>query len=310
MPLPAAAQQVVLAALARQRQSSAEPVYTDLARLGPTLGLVGNRHMRRVATAAIGALGLRPTAGLVWRFGWQWWYQRSVDELLAYQADRLTPEWAQRHVLAPPRLPPAGSILLSVHQYNLPVAAARAVQLVDDLGVVSMIDPLPPAVGNAGTDAFLLAPGPRVGAVSRFYRRTFGERLYTPLVAARQGLELLQRGGSLIVLADFYGQVFGPILGKRIPVAQGPVWLARRSGRPIVPFALAPPRQPEEPWQLWCGEPIEPSPAAVAATLEAAIRRLPTTWMSWRGWHAAPGWRSAATADPSSHHRAAPLARP
>jgi hypothetical protein len=293
MPLPAAAQRVVLATLARQLESSAEPVYADLARLGATLGLVGNRHMRQVATAAVRALGRRPTAGVVWRFGWQWWYQRSVDELLAYQADRLTPEWAQQHVLAPPRLPPASSILLSVHQYNLPVAAARAVQLVDDLGVVSMIDPRPPAAANAGTDGFLLAPGPRARVLGRFYGRTFGGRLYTPMAAARQGLELLQRGGSLIVLADFYGQVFGPILGKRIPVAQGPVWLARRSGRPIVPFVLIPPRHPAQPWRLWCGEPIDPSPMAVAATLEAAIRRLPTTWMSWRGWHAAPAYPAA-----------------
>jgi len=294
MPLPAAAQRVVLATLTRQLASSAEPVYADLARLGATLGLVGNRHMRQVAAAAVRALGWQPTAGVVWRFGWQWWYQRSVDELLAYQADRLTPEWAERHVLAPARLPPAGSILLSVHQYNLPVAAARAVQLVADLGVVSMIDPRPPAAANAGTDGFLLPPGPRARILGRFYRRTFGERLYTPMVAARQGLELLRCGGSLIVLADFYGQVFGPLLGKRIPVAPGPVWLARRSGRPIVPFLLIPPPRLEQPWQLWCGEPIDPSPAVVAATLEAAIRRLPTTWMSWRGWHAAPVWRRAA----------------
>jgi len=294
MPLPAPAQQVVLAAFRRQLQASAEPVYADLARLGATVGLLGNRHMRQVAAAAVTALGRRPTAGAVWRFGWQWWYQRSVDELLAYQADRLTPAWARQHVLAPERLPPTGSILLSVHQYNLPVAAARAVQLVDDLGVVSMLDPRPPAAANAGTDAFLLAPGPRARRLGHFYTRIFGGRLYTPLVAARQGLELLQRGGSLIVLADFYGQVFGPILGKRIPVAQGPLWLARRSGRPIVPFVLIPPRRPEQPWQLWCGAPIDPTHAAVAAALEAAIRRLPTTWMSWRGWHAAPAWPRAA----------------
>lgn len=294
MPLPAAAQRVVLAVLARQQQSSAEPVYADLARLGATLGVLGNRHMTHVAAAAVTALGMRTTAAVVWRFAWQWWYQRSVDELLAYQADRLTPAWATRHVLAPERLPPPGSILLSIHQYNLPVAAARAVQLVSELGVVSMMDPQPTGADNAMADSFLLPSGPRARALARFYGQIFEERLYTPTAAARQGLQLLQRGGSLIVLADFYGRVFGSILGKRIPVAQGPVWLARRSGRPIVPFLLIPPRRPELPWQLWCGEPIEPSPTAVVATLEAAIRRLPSTWMSWRGWRSAPAWHGPA----------------
>jgi hypothetical protein len=287
MPLPVSAQQLVLAALSRQLHGRAGPVYADIARLGASLGVLGNRHMRRVAAAAVEALGETPTAGAVWRFGWQWWYQRSVDELIAYQADRLTPEWAERHVLAPLR-PPPSSILLSVHQFNLPVAAARAVQLVDDLGVVSVIDPLPPGGADVGTEDFLLPPKVRARALGRFYGRIFEGRIFSPTLAARRGLELLRRGGSLIVYPDFFGQAYGSILGRSVPVAHGALWLAHRSGRPIVPFLLIPPNRPTDQWRLWCGEPIHASSAAVVATLERCIRRLPTTWPYWRGWYAAP----------------------
>jgi hypothetical protein len=111
--------------------------------------------------------------------------------------------------------------------------------------------------------------------------------MFAPAVAARQGVELLRRGGSLIVLPDFSGDAVSPILGRSISIAQGPLWLARRTGRPIVPFALIPPRR-DRRWRLWCGEPIPATPKALASTLEGCIRRLPTTWAYWRGWHAAP----------------------
>jgi len=88
--------------------------------------MLGNGHMRKVAAAAVTALGLPATPGVIWRFAWDWWYQRTVDELISFQADRLTPEWVEAHVSAPDRLPPAGSILVSIHQYNLPIAATRS----------------------------------------------------------------------------------------------------------------------------------------------------------------------------------------
>jgi hypothetical protein len=287
MPLPVSVRQLVLAALSKQLRGRAGPVYADIARLAASVGVLGNQHMRRVAAAAVEALGETPTASAVWRFGWQWWYHRSVDELIAYEADRLTPEWAERHVWAAVR-PPPSSILLSVHQFNLPVAAARAVQLVNDLGVVSVIDPLPPGGADVGTEDFLLPPKVRARSLGRFYGRIFEGRIFSPAVAARRGLELLQRGGSLIVYPDFFGRAHGSILGRSVPVAQGALWLAHHSGRPIVPFLLIPPNRPTDQWRLWCGEPIHPSPAAVVATLERCIRRLPTTWPYWRGWYAAP----------------------
>jgi hypothetical protein len=248
--------------------------------------------MRQVATAAVTALGYSPTPGSVWRFAWDWWYQRSADELIAFQSDRLTPHWAAENVLAPAQLPPAGSILLSMHQYNLAVAAARAVQLVDALGVVSVIDVVGTQAEAEATaaDGFLLPRGARERALAEFYARTFGSRLYPPTMAARRGLDLLRRGGSLIVLPEFYGDVCGPILGRAISVAPGATWLSQHSGRPIVPFLLHPPRRSREKWRLWCGAPIEASYEAIVATLEWCIRRMPSSWPYWRGWYAAPAW--------------------
>jgi len=91
MQIPAAARRAVLALLSRQLTSSSDLVYVNLARLGATLGVLGNRRMREVATDAIAALGYSAAPGVVRRFAWNWWYQRSVDELIAFQADRLTP---------------------------------------------------------------------------------------------------------------------------------------------------------------------------------------------------------------------------
>jgi len=115
----------------------------------------------------------------------------AVDELMAYQAHRLTPKWAAEHVIGPDRPPPESSILVSIHQYNLPVAAARAVQLVRDLGVVSVIDLATPAEVYAATDGYLLPPGERGRAAGHFYGRVLEGRIFAPAVAARQGVELL-----------------------------------------------------------------------------------------------------------------------
>jgi hypothetical protein len=177
-----------------------------------------------------------------------------------------------------------------MHQFNLAVAAARAVQLVHELGVVSVLD-LAPADQRVATDGFLVPPNERLGSLGSFYSRTFDGRMYPPSVAGRRGLELLRRGGSLIVLPELFGDVCGPILGRSISVAQGPVWLAQSAPAPIVPFLLVPPDRRTAVWRLWCGEPLEPSHQAIVATLDRQIRRAPTTWPYWRGWYAAPPWR-------------------
>jgi hypothetical protein len=133
-----------------------------------------------------------------------------------------------------------------------------------------------------------LSIGQRVGSWSRFARRVFGPRTFLPSVAARRGLELLQRGGSLIVLADFFGQTPGCVLGKQLFVPAGVVWWAEQAQRPIVPFMLEPSRSSQSRWRLWCGTPIEPTMPAVTQAVEDCIRRSPTLWRGWPAWAAAP----------------------
>jgi hypothetical protein len=304
MPVPKAAQRLALSALSPWLQASTDPVYTGAARIGATVGILANRRMRQILAVAADSVGAVTTRQTAWRFGWDWWYQRTVDEVLTYQADRLTPEWAARHVLAPDRLPPESCVLVSIHQFNQHVAAASAVTLVNDLGLVSMVEPPPQSEPELGEGRLLLDRRDRSRAISRFHDRVFGERVFSPSVAARRGLELLQRGGSLIVLADFFGKDFASLVGKCIPVANGPIWWAERAGRPIVPFLLYPPHRAERRWRLWCGEPIPTNRTALVSTLEDCIRRLPTTWVSWRGWDAAPAWGSAAASSPGTRQSA------
>src|SRR5262249_6136386 len=118
-----------------------------------------------------------------------------------------------------------------------------------------------------------------------FTRRVFGPRVYLPSTAARGGLELLRNGGYLVVLADFYGTHMHCLFGREIPVATGPIWWAQRSGRPIVPYLVYPPRGRRDRWHLRYGDPIPPTRTAIAGAVEDSIRSIPASWMSWRGWY-------------------------
>jgi hypothetical protein len=185
-------------------------------------------------------------------------------------------------------MPADGCILLSVHQFNQRVGFARLSMAVHELGAVSMFElrmegePDPPTIERVPDTE------PRDRARSRFARWVFGERIYSPPFAARGGLELLRRGGSLIVLSDFLGRDLACVLGRQIPVPNGAVWLAQRSGRAIVPFVLSPQTRRPQFWQLWCGEPIAPTRPALIAALEECIRRSPTSWTGWPAWYEAP----------------------
>jgi hypothetical protein len=268
-------------------QTSDGPVFADVASIGAWLGLLGSRKMRQAGGAAVAALGAPATMGRVWDFTWRWWYQRSVDELLSYQIERLTVDWATQHVTTHGSLPRGGCVLVSIHQFNQHVAVARASALEPDLGLISMLEPEDQVDDQLPREDFLVPRGIRLARLTRFYAEAFGGRIFKPSVAARGGLELLSQGGSLIVLPDFFGERHGQILGRSIPVADGPIWWANRSGRPMVPFCLAPPRDAEQAWQLIIGEPVPGTREALVAAVESTIRRAPTTWMSWRGWHAA-----------------------
>jgi len=264
-------------------------VRNALAGLAAAGAVLGNGRMRAILRTAIEALGSELTPQTVSHFTWEWWRQRALDDLLTYHADCLTTDWAERHVTVPARPVPQNCIFVSVHQFNLHVAAVRAAALVNELGLVSMVERRQHAPPDGGTaPGFLLDPAQRSRAMSRFQARVFGKRTYPPSVAARQGLELLQRGGSLIVLPDFFGDSSGTMLGKSIPVSDGPIWWAQHTGCPIVPFVLYPPCQQEPRWRLWWDEPIPANRTALTAALVNCIRRAPTTWFSWRGWYTAP----------------------
>ena len=156
-----------------------------------------------------------------------------VDEILSYQIDRMTRAWVRERVsLSDPPLPQGGAILLSIHQWNQRLAFARLADVTTELGW-----------SRCGGRPRLTIRGWRVrrvstlrtaaswhsvGPASRSSARGCFRRAWQPGVVSK----LLNAGGSLIVLADFYGQSLTPILGHLIPVADGVAWLAEQSGPP------------------------------------------------------------------------------
>jgi hypothetical protein len=279
---------LVLAGLSVRLQLSSEPAFTNLAQFGALAGVIGGRRMRQVIRGALRARGSDPTSAATRQFAWSWWYQRSASSVLSYQADRVTPSWAERHVAALESLPSGGCVLVAVHQFNQRVAFARLTRLVAQLGCVSMFEPLAESDPRLNTTGFGIDARSKVRAASRYCHQVFGTRMFPPRTAARPGLELLRRGGSLVVLSDFFGREPIDVLGKRLFVPRGALWWAAQSGRPIVPFALSPGADERQKWQLWCGEPIPATLTALGDALEQCIRRSPTAWTGWPAWYAAP----------------------
>ncbi len=275
---------LVRAALSARLSIGDETVYADVAQLGAFAGLIGGARMRNVAAAAVQTLESSPTTLATWRFAWNWWYQRAACGALAYQAARLDSGWAERHIAAPDSLPGDGCVLISVHHFNQRLAFARLSSCVTELGAVSMFEPLAESDPQISKTDFAASAQARLRSRSRFSHEVFGPRLYQPGTAARQGLELLRHGGSLIVLSDFLGREPARLLGKRWLLPPGPMWFAEQSGRPIVPFVLSPTRDHDRPWQLWCGEPIAPTLVALSAALEECVRGWPTAWSGWPAW--------------------------
>jgi hypothetical protein len=282
-----------MTALSARLHWTSEPDRLDVARLGALACLIGRARMRKVAAAAVRALGASPTRTDTWAFAWHWWYQRATWGGLAYQADQLTPAWAERHVeVVPASLPDGGCILISIHHFQQRLAFARLSTLVEELGGVSRFEPLPPSDPDLTRTSLGVDAQARLRARSRFAHQVFGPRVYSPRTAPRRGLELLRRGGSLIVLSDFFGRQPVCVLGKRMLVPLGPLWWAAQSGRPIVPFVLSPTSGERHRWRLWCGQPIAPKPTELAGALEECIRRSPTAWTGWQPWYEAPDFAS------------------
>jgi hypothetical protein len=261
-----------------------------LARACAIVGSLSDFRMRQVAAAALCALGSDPGRAATWRFAWTWWYQRAACAALSYQADRLTTAWFQSHIAPPRALPTDGCILVSIHHFNQRLGFALLSMLLNELGAVAHFQPLSDTNPDFAKSDRVLNAAARTRALSRFTQRVFGSRIYAPRAAPRRGLELLQRGGSLVILSDYLGRIPASILGKQWFLPPGAIWLAEHSGRPILPFVLSPAAGQLRQWQLWCGEPIAPTQSDLAGALEECIRRSPTTWTGWQPWYAAPDY--------------------
>jgi hypothetical protein len=274
---------MVLAALTARISGTADPVYEDIAWTGGWLGFVGHHATHRVAAEAVRTLGLKPAAHAARQFAWKTWYLWTANATLGYQADRLTAAWIERTILATGGLPESGCILVSVHHYNQRLAFAKLQSMVTELGAVSLFEGLAADDPELQKVDRVLSSQSRVRALSRFRDRVFGSLTFGPGVQIRQGLQLLDRGGALIVLADYSDAKRGQIFGRPFPVADGPLWFAERSAKPIVPFML---KKSGKYWTLWCGEQIEPTETALIAALEECIRQEPSAWRGWPAWYA------------------------
>jgi len=252
----------------------------------------GRAH--RVAGAALRALG-RPAGRLArWRFAWALLYHRETDLLLALLAERLTAAWAAGRVACAEPPPVGGAILITLHHANkrLALPTLRALAPAHTLGVVAATPTR--YHGDAGRDLRTFAtetgvPLDLVAPISAFLEQHAGAAALLPQQAARRGLPLLREGGWLVIAADPQrgDDPNCVILGRALALPRGPIWLAERSGRPIVPHMIVPDRKG---WRLWIGSGVEPTAAAVARAIEACIRRAPACcgleW--WEEWCRAP----------------------
>jgi len=271
---PAAYRLARAALQARLQLAGDAPVWAEIAWISAWVAVLGRPESRLLAGAALRALGQRSTPGRRWRFAWATWYAQASDACLALEAQRLTAPWLRDHLRIRGAPPPPGSILVTVHHAGQFLGFLRLAQLLPSAALVTVFDPrAQPAT-------------PRARQLGEVIQRTFGSHLYPPARATRPCLELLGSGGSVILVPDFFDAgPRVPLLGRAVGIARGPVWLAERTGRPIIPYLVA---SSVAGWELCFGAPIEPSMAALVAGLEGCIRRAPTVWLGWRDWLAAP----------------------
>ncbi len=261
---------------------------------GPALVLATIRALiepgpwRQIAPAALRALGYPVTGIARWRFGWRLYYHREVDLLLRLQASRLTAAWVRAHLRICGAPPAGGAVLVLPHHANMRLALLVAGAWVPRLAIIS---------GIPGDEQTLAAYGRAASDQDRALR------VFLPTEAARQGVRWLQAGGYLAVMPDFDPRARGEpwpvaaILGKAMPLAPGPVWLAQRAQKPIGPVMVTPAGRG---WQVWCGEPIAPTQEGLAGAIEACIGRSPASWSLelWRRWQQAPPTRQHDAAGP------------
>lgn len=241
---------------------------------------------RPIAGPALEALGRPTTRSARWRFRWELCYQNEIDLLLTVQTKKLTDRWARERVICDGPVPAGGAILIAPHHTNMRLAYLALGRLLSPFGMV-----LTPA--GAQDD---WQPGDAASEVMyvqrrALHRQVFGPRIFGPRQGLRQALRLLEAGGYLITVPDSLSPHPGwppvRILGRELRLGLGPLWLAQRSGKPIVPFMLVPTGRI---WRVWCGEPVEATQEMIAGAIEACIRRSPASWPIawWEDWLRAP----------------------
>lgn len=263
------------------------PVWRLPATLLAVISLLRSADIRRLHAALLPACGHRPTWRNRWRTHWSRCYQYQTDLLLLLQTPRCTPEWAARHVRVCGALPPGGAILIAPHHAGQRFGALIFAAMVERLGSIT----------GAPPD---LARYPRTDPTLRrsweqgrqIHPRLYGDHVFTRQEAGRKGLRLLAEGGYLIVYADDHslGAPPHPLLGKTFSLPRGAAWFAQRSGKPIIPFMVVPVRYH---WELWLGDPVQPTLGGVAQGLEECIRHAPGNWSLFvaMAWLRMPDWR-------------------
>ncbi|MFN8511810.1 MAG: hypothetical protein U0841_04295 [Chloroflexia bacterium] len=199
------------------------------------------REMGRAAGSALSALGQPATRLARWRFAWLVAYHEEAHFLLSLQQERLTDAWAARHIRRDGAPPPGGAVLISLHHnysrycyWRLRLDGSPPGLVASD--VREGWDPAHPDYAME-----YAARGDRSDYFAR--RRRFlawlcGGGIYRPPDQMRAAARFVQAGGNLVIMADgFTYPVWerGDLLGRAIPIAPGPAWVARRTGtdRPL-----------------------------------------------------------------------------
>lgn len=267
------------------------PVWRPPALLLAFVHMILDRQGRALNVTLLQALGTSQSLIARWQLHWSRAYQQQTDYLLVAQAERITPQWATRHVRFDGALPHGGAILLSVHHNAQRYAPLVFAALGYRIGTITTKACLATAPGSI--DATLRL---RWRLTETCATNAFGDRQFSRREAGRKGLRLLAEGGYLVVSADEYArqEPYSPLLGRVMTVPRGAAWLAQHSGKPIIPYMVIPDGLY---WRLWLGEVAAPTQQGLCNALEGCIRQAPGSWqrMMAMAWMAAPPWIAGAS---------------
>jgi len=270
-------------------QRSPRPIWHGPAMILATLRLLTQPINYLIAGPALMALGKPATPLNRFQFGWSLCYHRETDLLLAMQADRLTPRWITDHTRLDGTMPTTNVLIIAPHhaQHWLGVIALHNIIAPHPLAAISLLaqDQDSETSGGRWKQRHLYAP------LVRLMQRTFEARLLLPQNATRQAWRLLQAGDSLALSLDMPAKGGQPIrvFGKAMTFSAGALWLAQKTGRPLIPCMIT---QQGKGWRIWIGPTQAPTRAGIGEAIEVCLRQNPATWPLswWLQWHAAPIW--------------------